>query len=73
MRHFSPHFLVLSSISDFILDLIDDYIKFISGAQSFWYAFNKSYNHDYHLASWFCLEPKDYEVLLAVASMALYM
>ena len=63
---------MLSSSSESILDLIADYLKFISGAQSFWYMLNTSYNHDCHLASWFGLELNNYEVLLVVAGLALY-
>ncbi len=54
------------------MDHIADYLKFISGAQSFWYTLNTSYNHDCHLASRFRLEPNDYEVLLVIAGLALY-
>ncbi len=56
--------------SESILDHITDYLKFISGAQSFWYTLNTSYNYDYHLASRFRLELNNYEVLLVVASLA---
>jgi hypothetical protein len=52
------------------LDHITDYLKFISGAQSFWYMLNTSYNHDCHLASRFCLELNNYKVLLIVAGLA---
>ncbi len=62
----------MSLNSESILDNIADYLKFISGAQSFWFTLNTSYNHDCHLASRFRLEPNDYEVLLVVASLALY-
>jgi hypothetical protein len=62
----------MSSSSEYILDHITDYLKFISGAQSFWFTLNRSYNHDCHLASRFRLEPDDYEVLLVVTSLALY-
>jgi hypothetical protein len=60
----------MSSSSESILDHIADYLKFISGTQSFWYTLNTSYNHDCHLASRFRLEPNDYEVLLVVAGLA---
>ncbi len=59
----------MSLSSESILDHITDYLKFISGAQSFWYMLNTSYNHDCHLACRFRLEPNDYEVLLAVAGL----
>jgi hypothetical protein len=62
----------MSLSSESILDHIADYLKFISGAQSFWYMLNTSYNHDCHLASWFRLEPNNYEVLLVVAGLAWY-
>ncbi len=52
----------MSSSSESILDHIADYLKFVSGAQSFWFTLNTSYNHDCHLASRFRLEPIDYEV-----------
>ncbi len=67
---FSSQILQMSSSSDCILDHIADYLKFISGAQSFWYTLNTSYNHDCHLTSWFYLEPNNYEVLLVVAGLA---
>jgi hypothetical protein len=54
------------------LDHIAEYLIFILDAQSFWYTLDTSYNHDCHLASWFCLEPNDYEMLLAVAGLASY-
>jgi hypothetical protein len=63
----------MSLSSESILDHIADYLKFISGAQSFWYMLNTSYNHDCHLASRFRLEPNNYEVLLVVAGLASYM
>jgi hypothetical protein len=62
----------MSSSSESILDHIADYLKFISGAQSFWFMLNTSYNHDCHLASRFRLEPNNYEVLLVVAGLASY-
>ncbi len=54
------------------MDHIADYLKFISKAQSFWFMLNKSYDHGCHLASRFCLEPNNYEVLLVFAGLALY-
>jgi hypothetical protein len=54
------------------LDHIAIYLKFIFGAQSFWFTLNTSYNHDCHIASRFCLEPNDYEVLLVFAGLASY-
>jgi hypothetical protein len=62
----------MSLSSESILDHIVDYLKFIYGAQSFWFMFNTSYNHDCHLASRFRLEPNDYEVLFVIAGLALY-
>jgi hypothetical protein len=55
-----------------ILDHITGYLKFISKAQSLLYMLNTSYDHGCHLASRFCLEPNDYEVLLVVAGLASY-
>ncbi len=55
------------------MDHIADYLTFISNTQSFWFTLNTSYNHGCHLASQFCLEPNDYEVLLlVVAGIASY-
>ncbi len=71
--HFSLLFLQMPSSSDSILNHIKEYLIFISDAQSFWYTLNTSYNHDFHLASRFRLEPNDYEVLLIVAGLALNM
>jgi hypothetical protein len=62
----------MSTSSESILDHIADYLKFISGAQPFWFTLNTSYNHDGHLASRFRLEPNNYEVLLVVPGLALY-
>ncbi len=70
---FGSQILQMSSSSESILDHIADYLKFISGAQSFWYTLKTSYNHDCHLASWFRLEPNNYEVLLVVPGLASYM
>jgi hypothetical protein len=63
----------MSSSSESKLNYIADYLKFVSGAQSFWFTLNTSYNHDCHLASRFWLEPNDYKVLLVVAGLASYM
>jgi hypothetical protein len=62
----------MSSSCESILDHIAGYLKFISKAQSFWFTLNTSYDHSCHLASKFCLEPNDHEVLLVVASLATY-
>jgi hypothetical protein len=62
----------MSLSSESILAHIADYLKLISGAQSFWYMLNTSYNHDCHLARWFRLEPNNYKVLLIIAGLALY-
>jgi hypothetical protein len=56
----SPFWTTLLSIYD------------ISDAQSFWFMLNTSYDHGFHLAHCFCLEPNDYKVLLVVAGLALY-
>jgi hypothetical protein len=59
---FGSQILQMSSCSESILDHIADYLKFISGTQSFWFTLNTSYKHDCHLASRFRLEPIVYEV-----------
>ncbi len=69
---FGSQILQMSSSSESILDHIADYLKFISGAQSFWFMLNTSYNHDCHPTSRFRLELNNYKVLLVVASLALY-
>jgi hypothetical protein len=69
--HFGPHFLAMSSSSEYVLDHIADYLTFISDAQSFWFMLNTSYNHGCHLASRFCLEPNGYKVLVVVNGLAL--
>ena len=69
---FGLQILQMSLSSESILDHIADYLTFISIAHSFWFTLNMSYNHGYHLASRFCLEPNDYEVLLVVAGLASY-
>jgi hypothetical protein len=62
----------MSLSSESVLDHIADYLTFISNAQSFWFTLNMSYGHGCHLASRFHLEPNNYEVLLVIASLALY-
>ena len=62
----------MSSSSESVLDHIADYLTFISDALSFWFTLNMSYDHGCHLASQFHLEPNNYEVLLVIASLALY-
>jgi hypothetical protein len=58
--------------SEYVLDHIADYLKFISSAQSFWFTLNTSYDHGCHLADRLRLEPNEYEVLLVVAGLASY-
>jgi hypothetical protein len=62
----------MSLSSEALLDHIADFLKFISSAQSFWFLLNKSYNHGYHLASRFRLDPDKYKALLIVAGLVLY-
>jgi hypothetical protein len=52
------------------LDHIANYLKFISGAQSFWFSLDTSYDHGCQLANRFRLEPEEYEVLLTIAGLA---
>ena len=58
--------------SQFNLDHITDFLKFISNTQSFWFTLDTSYNHGCHLANRFRLELNDYKVLLIVAGLASY-
>ncbi len=62
----------MSQSSQFILDLIADFLKFISSAQSFWFTLDTSYDHGCHLANGFRLDPEEYESLLIVAGLAHY-
>jgi hypothetical protein len=62
----------MSSISEALLDHVADFLKFISSAQSFWFVLGTSYNHGYHLANCFRLEPNDYKVLIIVAGLVHY-
>jgi hypothetical protein len=62
----------MSQSSQFILDHIANFLKFISNTQSFWFTLDTSYNHGCHLANRFRLESNDYEVLLVVAGLASY-
>jgi hypothetical protein len=56
---FGLQILQMSLSSKSILDHIADYLKFISGTQSFWFMLNTSYDHGCHLASQFSLEPNN--------------
>ena len=49
--------LEMSSSSEALLDHIADFLKFISGAQPFWFLLNMSCDHGCHLANHFCLDP----------------
>ena len=69
---FSLPILVMSSSSDALLDHIDDFLKFISSAQSFLFSLDTSYGHGCHLASRFRLDPDEYEALLVAAGLASY-
>jgi len=62
----------MSSSSEALLDHIADFLEFISSAQSFWFSLNTSYDHGCHLASRFCLDPDEYDVLLIVAGLVVY-
>ena len=59
----------MSQSSQSILDHIADFLKFISSAQSFWFSLDTSYDHGFHLASRFRLDPDEYEALLAVTGL----
>ena len=62
----------MSESSESILDHIAEMLQFISNTQSFWFSLDTRYGHGCHLANQFCLETKDYEVLLVVAGLAHY-
>jgi len=53
----------MSSSSEALLDHIADLLKFISGAQPFWFLLNTSYDHGCHLANHFRLDPDKYRLL----------
>jgi hypothetical protein len=63
----------MSTSCESIPDHIAEYLRFISNAQSFWFTLNTSYDHGFHLAHCFRFELNNYEVLLVVAGLALYM
>ena len=54
-----------------LLDHIAELLLFLSDAPSFWFTVNTSYDHGRHLASRFCSNIEDYEVLLIVAGLVL--
>jgi hypothetical protein len=62
----------MSLTSESVLDHIADYLRFLSNAPSFWFMLNTSYDHGCHLATQFCLEPNNFEVLLIVAGLVLF-
>ena len=62
----------MSSRSEALLDLIANFLKFISSAQSFWFSLNTSYDHGCHLVNRYLLDPNEYEALPIVASLAHY-
>jgi hypothetical protein len=62
----------MSSSSEALLDHIADFLKFNSSAQLFWFTLDTSYDHGFHLASRFRLDPEEYEALLIVAGLASY-
>ena len=63
----------MSKRSEVLFDHIADYLRLISKAQSFWFTLNTSYDHGCHLANRFRLDPEEYEGLLIIAGLALYM
>jgi len=62
----------MSKRSEVLFDHIADYLRFISKAQLFWFMLITSYDHGCHLANRFRLDPEEYEALLIVAGLALY-
>jgi hypothetical protein len=62
----------MSTSCESIPDHIAEYLRTISDAQSFRFTLNTSYDHGFHLAHRFSLEPNNYEVLLVVAGLASY-
>jgi hypothetical protein len=43
---------------------------YLSTASSFWFSFNSSYDHEFHLSKRFGMSPQDYEHLLVAAHLA---
>ena len=69
--HFSLHIPVTFLRSEALLNHIADYLRFISKTQLLWFTLDTSYGHGCHLASRFCLDPNDYEVLFVVPGLSL--
>jgi hypothetical protein len=57
---------------DVLLDHIANFLIYLSGAPSFWFSLNTSYNHGCHLASQFQMSMQEYESLVAAANLAAY-
>jgi hypothetical protein len=53
-----------------VLDHIADFMRFLSGAESFWFTLNTSYAHCCHLSHRFGLSSHEYETLLVAANLA---
>ena len=62
----------MSSQCDVLRDHIEDFLIFLSSAQSFWFLLNTSYDHGCHLANRFQMSAQEYESLLAAANLAAY-
>jgi hypothetical protein len=62
----------MSSTYDVLLDHIADFLIYLSGAPSFCFLLNTSYDHGCHLASRFQMSMQEYESLLAAATLAAY-
>ncbi len=62
----------MSSSYDVLLDHIADFLIYLSGAPSFWFSLNTSYDHGCYLTSRFQMSMQEYESLLAAANLAAY-
>ena len=66
------HFLIMPLSTEVLLDHIADYLLSLTDAPLLWFTINSSYDHPFHLSSWYSLSPCDYEWLLATANLAHY-
>jgi hypothetical protein len=53
-----------------LLDHLAAHMIFLSTTSSFWYSFDSSYDHEFHLSQQLGMSPKAYEYLLAAANFA---
>lgn len=60
----------MATNSDFLRNHIANMLRFLSGAASYWYTLNTSYDHCCHLSKRLNVSPDEYESLLISANLA---